>query len=147
MAYADAVLVKAPEKEYKDYYNSFVEPFKTYAKSNNKTLEEYVIQDGHNHPSSGLYQGISMAELYKIAEDFANENIKNDLLLHALVRAEGLQASGPLYIAAQKELMLSYGIGYTIDDLVEQYGEMQIITSIMDIQVRKQVLKYVTKSA
>ena len=29
----------------------------------------------------------------------------------------------------------------------EQYGETQIVTTIMDIQVRKQVLKYVTKTA
>ena len=145
--YADAVLVKAPEKEYNEYYNAFVDPFKTYAKSNNKTLEEYVTTEGHNHPSAGLYQGISMNEFYKIAQDYANENIKNDLILHALVRAEGLLTSGPLFEAAQKELMLSYGIGYTIDSLIEQYGETQIVTSIMDIQVRKQVLKHVTKTA
>lgn len=144
--YADTVLVKAPEKEYNDYYNAFVEPFKTYAKSNNKTLEEYVTTEGHNHPSAGLYQGISMDEFYKIARDYANDNIKNDLILHALVRAEGLLTSGPLFEAAQKELLLSYGIGYTIDSLIEQFGETQIATSIMDIQVRKQVLKYVTKT-
>lgn len=145
--YAEAVLIKAPEKEYKEYYDAFVEPFKTYAKSNNKTLEEYVTTEGNKHPSAGLYDGITMDEFYRLAQDYANENVKNDLILHALIRAEGLETSGALYEAAQKELMLSYGIGYTIDSLIAQFGETQIVTSIMDIQVRKQVLKYMTKIA
>ena len=142
-----AVLKSRPEKEYNDYYNEFVGILKDYAKSNNKTLEEYVTTEGENFPSMGLYEGITMDEFYKLAESYADEHLKNDLILYYLVRLEDLKTSGPLYEAAQRELLLSYGIGYTIDSLIQQHGRTEIVTSIMDIQVRKQVLKYVTKTA
>lgn len=142
-----SVLKARPEKEFNDYYNWFVDIFKTYAKSNNKTLEEYVTTDGKNHPSMGLYDGITMNEFYALANAYADDHLKNDLLLHSLIRAEGLQTSGGLYEAAQRQLLLSYGVGYTIDSLIEQHGKDQIITSIMDIQVRRRILTYVTKTA
>ena len=142
----NATLVKRPEKEFNDYYNAFLDVFKTYAKSNNKTLEEYVTTEGQNFPSMGLYAGITMDEFYRIANEYADENLKNDLILHYLIRLEGLQTSGGLYDAAQRELLLSYGVGYTIDSLIEQHGKEAIVTSIMDIQVRKRVLTYVTKT-
>ncbi len=142
-----SVLKAKPEKEYNEYYNWFVDIFKTYAKSNNKTLEEYVTTDGKNHPSMGLYDGITMDEFYALATAYADDNLKNDLLLHSLIRAEGLETSGGLYDAAQRQLLLSYGVGYTIDSLIAQHGKDQIITSIMDIQVRRRILTYVTKTA
>ena len=142
-----SVLKARPEKEFNEYYNWFVDVFKTYAKSNNKTLEEYVTTDGKNHPSMGLYDGITIDEFYALATAYADDNLKNDLLLHSLIRAEGLQTSGGLYDAAQRQLLLSYGVGYTIDSLIEQHGKDQIITSIMDIQVRRRILTYVTKTA
>ena len=145
--YENSVLKNRPENEYNEYYNGFIDVFKDYAKSNNKTLEEYVVTEGQNFPSLGLYQGITMDEFYKIAREYADQNVKNDLILFSLIKAEGLQTSGALYEAAQKQLLLSYGIGYTIDSLIEKYGREQITTSIMDIQVRKQILKYVTKTA
>ncbi len=143
----NSVLKAKPEKEFNEYYNWFIDIFKTYAKSNNKTLEEYVTTDGKNHPSMGLYDGITMDEFYSLATEYADKNLKNDLLLHSLIRAEGLQTSGGLYDAAQRQLLLSYGVGYTIDSLIEQHGKDQIVTSIMDIQVRRRILTYVTKTA
>ena len=145
--YEKSVLKARPEKEYGEYYNGFVDVLKSYAKNNGKTLEEYVTTEGQNFPSMGLYEGITMDEFYRLAEEYADNNLKNDLILYSLIRAEGLQTSGGLYDAAQRELLLSYGIGYTIDSLYEQYGKEQTITSIMDIQVRKRVIKYVTKTA
>ncbi len=142
----NSVLKAKPEKEFNDYYNYFLDIIKSYAKSNNKTLEEYVTTDGKNHPSMGLYDGITMDDFYRIATEFADENLKNDLLLHSLIRAEGLQTSGGLYKAAERQLLLSYGVGYTIDSLMEKHGKDQIITSIMDIQVRSRILTYVTKT-
>ena len=142
----NATLLKRPEKEFNDYYNAFLDVFKTYAKSNNKTLEEYVTTEGQNFPSMGLYAGITMDEFYRIANNYADENLKNDLILHYLIRLEDLKTSGGLYDAAQRELLLSYGVGYTIDSLIEQHGKEAIVTSIMDIQVRKRVLGYVTKT-
>ncbi len=142
-----SVLKARPEKEFNDYYNSFLDVFKTYAKSNNKTLEEYVTTDGKNHPSMGLYDGITMDKFYELASNYADDNVKNDLILFSLVRAENLQTSGSLYEAAQRQLLLSYGIGYTIDSLIKKHGKDQIVTSIMDIQVRNRILTYVTKTA
>ena len=142
----NTVLIKRPEKEFNDYYNSFVDVFKTYAKSNNKTLEEYVTTEGQNFPSMGLYAGITMDEFYRIANEYADDNLKNDLILYQLVRLEDLKTSGGLYDAAQRELLFSYGVGYTIESLIEQHGKDQIVTSIMDIQVRKRIITYVTKT-
>lgn len=143
----NSTIVSRPEKEYNEYYNGFVDIFVSYAKSNNKTLEEYVVTEGEKFPSMGLYAGITMDEFYRIAREYADEKLKNDLILYSLIRIEGLKTSGPLYTAAQKELLLSYGVGYTIDSLIEEHGKDQIVTSIMDIQVRRQVLKYVTRTA
>lgn len=137
-----SVLISCPEKEYNEYRNTVLDDIDLYAKSNGKTREQYVTGGGQSSYLS-LYDGITMEEFYTLLDEYVKSNIKIDLVLHSLIRAEGLTPSGSLYTAAEKEYILSYGIGYTIEMLEEQYGKERITTCVMEVQVRRKILQYV----
>lgn len=137
-----SVLISCPKKEYNEYRDAVLDDIDLYAKSNGKTREQYVTGGGQSSYLS-LYDGMTMEEFYTLLDDYVKSNIKVDLVLHSLIRAEGLTASGALYTAAEKEYILSYGIGYTIDMLEEKYGKERITTCVMEVQVRRKILQYV----
>ena len=96
----------------------------------------------------GVPQGASMdqvnAAYRELSRRYADDNLKNDLVMYYIIQLEGLKTSGDLYEGAKKELLLRSGVGYTIEYLEQTLGKTQVIISIMDIQVQKTLLKYVT---
>ena len=128
--------------EHNDYYQSFVEYFTQYAVSQAMNLSEFIKTYGSYFSNYGLYNGMGITQFYAVAKEYADECTLMDLLMYTIIRNEGLKTEGPEYEAAAK--VLEKNQGKTIAELEKSYGKIQIITSVMSIQMYDKLLSYIT---
>ncbi len=135
--------LKSKPEEYNTYYDSFVSYFEGYAEQNGLSVKAFLDSYGNYFTSYGLYKGITMDGFYDAAEDYAENNTLNDLLMYSVIRELNLKTSGDDYEKAKKRLLSTYD-DMTFDELVKTEGEATVITSIMYIQTLTALAKYVT---
>lgn len=136
------VLKEEKPKEYTEFYQTFVSYFSGLAEQQQLPLDNFLKQYGGYFSDYGLYAGIDLETFYAIAVNYAESRLASDLLLHSIIRAEGLKTEGEAYDSAFEELLESNGA--TKADLISQYGYTTVVTSVMDIQVLRILSSLVT---
>ncbi len=134
--------LKSKPEEYTEYYQSFISYFTGYADYYNMTLEAFLGVYGNYFTSYGLYKGITLDGFYTVAEDYAESNTVNDLLMYSVIRKLGLKTEGEGYEKAKAQLMSAYE-NKTYEELIEENGKITVITSIMHIQTKTALAEYV----
>ncbi len=134
--------LKSKPAEYKAYYESFVEYFEGCAAQYGLSVESFLAKYGHQFSSLGLYRGMTLEEFYTAAEEHAEINTLNDLLMYSTIRNLELKTEGERYKQAKKRLMSTYD-DLTFEELIEKEGKASVITSIMYIQTKTALAEYV----
>ena len=133
--------IKAYPDEYTEYYQQFVDFFTTQASDYSVTLEDFLKDYGDYFLNYGIYSGMTTAEFYRVAENYAESNLVNDLLMYSLLRAEGIEANGAEYKTATARLETEYGMSY--DELIANYETNSVIISILNIALANKLVGYV----
>ncbi len=134
--------LKSKPAEYDSYYNSFIDYFEGYAEQNNLSLKKFLDTYGNYFTSYGLYKGMSLDDFYSAAEDYAETNTLNDLLMYSVIRKLNIKTKGKEYRNAKERLLETYD-DKTFKELIEEKGSSTVITSIMFIQIKTALAKYV----
>lgn len=133
--------IKAYPDEYTEYYQTFVDYFVTEASDYSMTLEEFLNNYGNYFRNYGLYSGMTTADFYRVAENYAESNLANDLLMYSLLRAEGITVDSPEYNSAKVRLETEYKMPY--DELISKYETTSVIISILNIALANKLTEYV----
>ena len=136
--------IKAYPDEYTEYYQQFVDFFTAQASDYSVTLEDFLQNYGNYFVNYGIYGGMTTAEFYRVAENYAESNLVNDLLMYSLLRAEGIEVGGDEYKTATARLETEYGMSY--DELVTNYETNSVIISILNIALANRLVGYVQVS-
>ena len=131
-----------PDKEYTEYYQYFVGWFNSAAEEYSMTLEKFLEIYGSYYSSYGIYSGMPLTEFYKLAENYAESNVVNDLLTYSLMRAEGIKLEGEEFEAAKAILVVDNGKPY--ETLVSEYGITTVSISLVNIILAKRLASYTT---
>lgn len=102
--------LKAAAEEYKDSMN-------TYAEQMGQTVEEFLKA-----------QGITQEELDEESQQYAEYKVKQNLVLQAIMDAEGFTMDDEESKKTAEQMEKDYGI--SIEDMNEQYGEASVQESI-----------------
>jgi len=129
-----------PDKEYTEYYQYFVGWFNSAAEEYNMPLENFLKIYGSYYSNYGVYSGMPMTEFYKLAENYAESNVVNDLLTYSLMRAEGIQLEGEEFEAAKAILVSENQKSY--EDMLDEFGVATINISIINIMLAKRLTSY-----
>ena len=124
-----------PQQEYSDYYQYFKGTFNSFAQDAGLTLQGFLNMYGDYYSDAGIYSGMTTEEFELVAQDYAESQVTNDLLLYSIMRAENIQISGKEWESAKAQLKLE--TGYTYQELVEKYdGQTTAIITVLTIRVK-----------
>lgn len=135
-------VIKSRPQEYTDYYRYFVDWFTDTAANYGMKLEDFLKKYGGNYSSYGIYNNMPLTEFYRLAENYAESNLANDLLFYSLLRAENITTEGEEFEKAKATLEKDNNMTY--DQLVAEYGEETAIISILNILLADAMLQYIT---
>ena len=134
--------IKAYPDEYTEYYQSYVNYFTDIASRYSVSFEDFLQTYASYYSNYGLYSGMSTAQFYMVAENYAESNLVNDLLMYSLLRAEGITVGGEAFEVAKDRLELEYGVSY--EELKETYESTSVIISVLNIALANRLCEYVT---
>ena len=134
--------IKAYPDEYTEYYQSYVNYFTDVASRYSVSFEDFLKTYASYYSNYGLYSGMSTAQFYMVAENYAESNLANDLLMYSLLRAEGITVGGEAFEVAKDRLELEYGVSY--EELKETYESTSVIISVLNIALANRLCEYVT---
>lgn len=129
-----------PDKEYTEYYQYFVGWFNSAAEEYNMPLEKFLEIYGSYYSNYGIYSGMPLTEFYKLAENYAESNVVNDLLTYSLMRAEDIKLEGEEFEAAKAILVRENEKSY--EDMLSEYGVATVNISIINILLAKRLTSY-----
>lgn len=113
-------------QEKRDEYNSYME---SEAQMYGLTAEEYIEQ-----------MGMTQEQFDQINEVQVRTEVKNELLLDAVVEAEGITEEDPDYQAELKKLTEDYGM--SVDELKKTYGEDVLTRHLNSLVAIEKILSY-----
>ena len=113
-------------QEKRDEYNSYME---SEAQMYGMTTEEYIQQ-----------MGMTKEQFDQINEVQVRTEVKNELLLDAVVAAEGITEEDPDYQAELNKLTEDYGM--SVDELKETYGEDVLTRHLNSLVAIEKILSY-----
>ena len=134
--------IKAYPDEYTEYYQSYVNYFTDTASRYSVSFEDFLQTYASYYSNYGLYSGMTTAQFYMVAENYAESNLANDLLMYSLLRAEGITVGSEEFEAAKGRLELEYGVSY--EELTETYESTSVIISALNIALASRLCEYVT---
>lgn len=134
--------IKAYPDEYTEYYQSYVNYFTDVASRYSVSFEDFLQTYASYYSDYGLHSGMSTAQFYMVAENYAESNLVNDLLMYSLLRAEGITVGGEAFEVAKGRLELEYGVSY--EELKETYESTSVIISVLNIALANRLCEYVT---
>jgi trigger factor len=134
--------IKAYPDEYTEYYQSYVNYFTDIASRYSVSFEDFLQTYASYYSNYGLYSGMTTAQFYMVAENYAESNLVNDLLMYSLLRAEGITVGGEAFEVAKDRLELEYGVSY--EELKETYESTSVIISVLNIALANRLCEYVT---
>lgn len=133
--------IKAYPDEYTEYYQKFVDFFTSQASDYSVTLEDFLKNYGDYFRNYGLYSGMSTPDFYRVAENYAESNLANDLLMYSILRAEGIKVGSAEFETAKARLEAEYNLSY--EELIVKYEPTSVIISILNIALANKLTEYV----
>ena len=99
-------MIKVPEKEYKEYYDSKLDADRASAEKNEKTLKEYVAEK---------YSYDDLDDYYAYIKDYAENKCFEEMILYYIIRCEDLSFTEEYY----EEKLLETGEDYQLTDVTD----------------------------
>ncbi len=124
--------VKVSEEAVEDYYNSMVEYYKTIAEYMSLDLETYV----------SYYYGKSMEEFYAEIRKVADDTVREQLVLDAIIEAEGIKLSDEDYDKMIREYMEQYG--YTEQ---KEFEEVYTVKKLRESMLYDKAIDFIMEHA
>lgn len=134
----DTEVVKYPEEELSARLDKLISSYKGYAEANGEDFEDYLNSE----------MGITEEQFNSLAEEAAENAVKNELVLHAIASLEGIELTSDDY--NDYLLGLLEDAGYTQDSYKEEKGytiqeyaeDNDLFTSYLYQRVMDKVMEY-----
>lgn len=124
--------VKVSEEAVEDYYNSMVDYYKTIAEYMSLDLETYV----------SYYYGKSMEEFYAEIRKVADDTVREQLVLDAIIEAEGIKLSDEDYDKMIQGYMEQYG--YTDQ---KEFEEVYTVKKLRESMLYDKAIDFIMEHA
>lgn len=130
-------LKKVPEKEYKEYYDNKLDSDRASAKSEEKTLADYVTEK---------YDCENTDEYYDYLKDYAENKCFEEMILYYVIRCEKLTLPDDYYEEQLKEMGKEYQLEEVtdIEDFLDYYYG---IDSLRETLLFKYTQKWIADNA
>lgn len=116
----NAEILSYPDQQVRYYFNMIKKQYSDYAASYNMDLKTIM-----------MYMGITEDDMLNDAKEYT----ENDLVLYAIIKAEGISLSDGEYLSGLEDYASDFEI--TSDELVAYYGEAAIRESLLKDKVYK----------
>ena len=121
--YSNSEVVEYPEKDIEGATQEFRSQIETYAKQGNMELEDFVES-----------QGVSMDDFEAQCQQYAQNKVKQNLIIQGIMDAEGMTLEDEESLAIQNELVEKYASG-DLAALIDTYGQVAVDETIGLIRV------------
>ncbi len=122
-------VIKYPKNDLKKAYDSYIASIEAYVEHVEMRLEDYI----------GIYHGMTVDEFYVEAENIVKEQMKEDMILYAIARAENITISDEEYTERATEYALSYYEMESLEEFEAMYGVETIREMILFDLVREHI--------
>ena len=126
--YTNSEVVEYPEKDVEEAAKTFRNQAEAYAKQGNMELEDFVAS-----------QGVSMVDFEAQCQQYAQANVKQDLIIQGIMDAEGMTLEDEESLAIQNQLVEQYASG-DLAALIDTYGQVAVDESIGLIRVQNFII-------
>ena len=121
--YSNSEVVEYPEKDIEEATQEFRSQIEAYAKQGNMELEDFVKS-----------QGVSMDDFEAQCQQYAQNKVKQNLIIQGIMDAEGMTLEDEESLAIQNELVEKYASG-DLAALIDTYGQVAVDETIGLIRV------------
>lgn len=121
--YSNSEVVEYPEKDIEEATQEFRSQIEAYAKQGNMELEDFVKS-----------QGVSMDDFEAQCQQYAQNKVKQNLIIQGIMDAEGMTLEDEESLAIQNELVEKYASGDLVA-LIDTYGQVAVDETIGLIRV------------
>lgn len=121
--YSNSEVVEYPEKDIEGATQEFRSQIEAYAKQGNMELEDFVES-----------QGVSMDDFEAQCQQYAQNKVKQNLIIQGIMDAEGMTLEDEESLAIQNELVEKYASG-DLAALIDTYGQVAVDETIGLIRV------------
>ena len=121
--YSNSEVVEYPEKDIEEATQEFRSKIEAYAKQGNMELEDFVES-----------QGVSMDDFEAQCQQYAQNKVKQNLIIQGIMDAEGMTLEDEESLAIQNELVEKYASG-DLAALIDTYGQVAVDETIGLIRV------------
>ena len=121
--YSNSEVVEYPEKDIEEATQEFRSQIEAYAKQGNMELEDFVES-----------QGVSMDDFEAQCQQYAQNKVKQNLIIQGIMDAEGMTLEDEESLAIQNELVEKYASG-DLAALIDTYGQVAVEETIGLIRV------------
>ena len=121
--YSNSEVVEYPEKDIEEATHEFRSQIEAYAKQGNMELEDFVKS-----------QGVSMDDFEAQCQQYAQNKVKQNLIIQGIMDAEGMTLEDEESLAIQNELVEKYASG-DLAALIDTYGQVAVDETIGLIRV------------
>lgn len=118
-----------PEKDVKEAYAEFETQIKSYAKQGGMELEDYLES-----------QQVSQEAFEEQCQKYAEERVKQNLILQGIMDAEGMTLEDKESLAIQDEIIQTYGV-QDLAALIDTYGQTSVDRTISLIRVERFIVE------
>ena len=116
--YSNSEVVEYPEKDIEEATQEFRSQIEAYAKQGNMELEDFVES-----------QGVSMDDFEAQCQQYAQNKVKQNLIIQGIMDAEGMTLEDEESLAIQNELVEKYASG-DLAALIDTYGQVAVDETI-----------------
>lgn len=121
--YSNSEVVEYPEKDIEEATQEFRSQIEAYAKQGNMELGDFVKS-----------QGVSMDDFEAQCQQYAQNKVKQNLIIQGIMDAEGMTLEDEESLAIQNELVEKYASG-DLAALIDTYGQVAVDETIGLIRV------------
>lgn len=121
--YSNSEVVEYPEKDIEEATQEFRSQIEAYAKQGNMELEDFVKS-----------QGVSMDDFEAQCQQYAQNKVKQNLIIQGIMDVEGMTLEDEESLAIQNELVEKYASG-DLAALIDTYGQVAVDETIGLIRV------------
>ena len=116
--YSNSEVVEYPEKDIEEATQEFRSQIEAYAKQGSMELEDFVES-----------QGVSMDDFEAQCQQYAQNKVKQNLIIQGIMDAEGMTLEDEESLAIQNELVEEYASG-DLAALIDTYGQAAVDETI-----------------
>lgn len=129
MVWTSSEVIEYPQKDIDNFINQYKKINEMYAAQAGMTLEELIEA-----------QGYTQENFDKDCQQYAEYVVKQNLIVQAIMDAEGISLNDPECLEIQNDMMEEYG-ATDLADLIDTYGQESVDQSIGLIRVENFILE------